>query len=70
MLGTLVKIAAGGAATAIGVAIGKDAVTDIKRRYKRAKLRRELAKARGEDKMPIDELEDLKRKLEDSDDGR
>lgn len=65
MMGTILKLAAGGAATAIGVAVGKDVVHDVKERYRKAKLRKQLRQVRGEDVMTADELADLKRKLND-----
>lgn len=68
MMGTLLKLAAGGAATAVGVAVGKDVIHDVKERYRRAKIRKELRRARGEHLMRSDELEALKRKLEEADD--
>lgn len=65
MMSTLAKLVAGGAATAVGLTVGKDVVNDVKDRYRRAKLRRDLSKARGENSMTVDELADLKRKLRD-----
>jgi len=64
MIGMILKLAVGGAATALGMSVGKDVAHDVRSRYKRAKLRRELTKVRGEDQMGVDELEDLKREVE------
>lgn len=63
MLGQITRVVLGGAAAAVGASVGKKAVRDIRERYKRAKLRKELRAARGEEGKTSDELAELKRKL-------